>query len=330
MRALFFRFLLISYLSGLVFFAFKPFRLIPGLQYSSRNSALEDRRAAVLFREHLREVDELSLLIQLKPGNVMQAGPARIVTYSRDILHQNFMVGQAGRDLVFRLRTTTTDHNGMNPHLVVPGIFTAGKQLCLVLTYDGAVSRLFVDGEFYSESPFNGGTFDNWGRNHMFAIGDEIPGGRPWTGEVARVAVYNRVLTAEEIGDAIGGEFPESSVYAYCEKGRALKSLRYRNLFVSHDSVYNGHDVIANIAGFIPLAFLFFFSFPVSIQKHRALSVFSLPLFAGALISAFFEFSQRFVEGRVPCLTDLAYNVLGTIIGCILLLIYMRSYRVVL
>jgi len=54
----------------------------------------------------------LTIEAWVRPANAIQAGPARIVTYSADTGHRNFTLGQAAEDFEVRFRTTTTTPNG--------------------------------------------------------------------------------------------------------------------------------------------------------------------------------------------------------------------------
>lgn len=63
---------------------------------------------------------ELTLEAWIQPGNLTQAGPARIVTLSRDTGERNLTLGQNGPAYQVRLRTSKTSPNG-EPALDSPG-----------------------------------------------------------------------------------------------------------------------------------------------------------------------------------------------------------------
>ncbi len=56
----------------------------------------------------------------IRPDNTVQAGPARIVTLSKDMTARNFTLGQKGDAYEVRFRTTATSPNG-EPALSTPG-----------------------------------------------------------------------------------------------------------------------------------------------------------------------------------------------------------------
>ncbi len=101
----------------------------------------------VRFFETLRRTGKLTILVWMTPQDVTQTGPARIVTGSKDLYRRNFTLGQMGRTLTFRLRTPNTGGNGMDPALYTPPLLSAGRQSFIAVTYDGAVSKIYVDGK---------------------------------------------------------------------------------------------------------------------------------------------------------------------------------------
>lgn len=83
----------------------------------------------------VRAGSDFSVLLVFTPENAEQRGPARLMTVSGDKSHRNLTVGQAGADLVIRLRTAVSGDNGRKPEVVLPGGMTAEPQ-SLVVTYD--------------------------------------------------------------------------------------------------------------------------------------------------------------------------------------------------
>jgi VanZ family protein len=116
----------------------------------SRSLHLPENNRA--FVTTLQRSGQMTILAWIVPANVDQTGPARIVTDSRDIFHRNFMLGQMARSLTFRLRTPNTGPNGTNPALFTPPLLVAGKQSFVAITYDGWVSRAYVDGKLVAHA----------------------------------------------------------------------------------------------------------------------------------------------------------------------------------
>ncbi len=85
----------------------------------------------------LQDTGHFTIRLRCATADTGQTGPARIVSLSRDPYHRNFTLGQAGRDLVVRLRTPLTGENGTQLELNIPGVFADGGWQTLTVTYDG-------------------------------------------------------------------------------------------------------------------------------------------------------------------------------------------------
>lgn len=87
-----------------------------------------------------------AVLATITTADVLQSGPARVISYSGDQFNRNFDLGQEGRRLVFRVRTSSTGPNGMNPHAETAPVLNAGQSVRVAAIYDGDVARLHVNG----------------------------------------------------------------------------------------------------------------------------------------------------------------------------------------
>jgi len=101
---------------------------------------------ATYLNQKIRQNHALTLNLIIQPANLTQSGPARIVSLSKDSRHRNLTVGQAGNNLVVRLRTPSTGKNGSNPPLIVPQVFKDTIPLHLVVTYTDAQLQVYVNG----------------------------------------------------------------------------------------------------------------------------------------------------------------------------------------
>jgi hypothetical protein len=154
---------------------------------ASRREAMvwlqSDGPAAHLVRR-VRETSAFTLAVTLASDRALQWGPARILSISADTERRNLMLGQSGRDLVVRLRTPLTGPNGTRPVLRVPdAVMSDGQQHRLVVTYDGADLRAYVDGASRRALRFSIG---------VAAFG--LPGTDPGAFPVADVVYYAAVL----------------------------------------------------------------------------------------------------------------------------------------
>lgn len=93
-----------------------------------------------------------TLIAKVTTANAHQNGPARLMSFSADQFNRNFDLGQEGARLVFRVRTFITGLNGMYPHVETSPVLVAQRPILVVATFDGAVSRVYVDGQAQGRS----------------------------------------------------------------------------------------------------------------------------------------------------------------------------------
>lgn len=146
----------------------------------------------------IRKTNALTLEAWVTPANVEQAGPARLVTLSKDSVNRNVTLGQDGDRIDVRLRTNKTSDNGL-PSLSAPEKTLRQKLVHVVYTRaDNGRATLFLDGELVATKDIKG-KIENWNDEYQLAIGDELSGGRPWLGTLHLVAIYSRALTPVEV-----------------------------------------------------------------------------------------------------------------------------------
>lgn len=100
---------------------------------------------AALLNQRIQQNHALTLNLVAQPANLMQSGPARIVSLSQNSRNRNFTVGQVGNNLAVRLRTPTTGKNGSNPPIVVPQVFTDTSLRHLVITFTDSRLQVYVN-----------------------------------------------------------------------------------------------------------------------------------------------------------------------------------------
>ena len=109
-------------------------------------SSVEPARALIA---RLKTANAFTISIRLRSLNLSADGPARILSISRDPFHRNLTLGQSQSDLIFRLNTPVTGENGTSPEFLARNIFRDREARHLILSYDGRLLELFVDGEKY-------------------------------------------------------------------------------------------------------------------------------------------------------------------------------------
>ncbi|MEX2672762.1 MAG: LamG-like jellyroll fold domain-containing protein [Phycisphaeraceae bacterium] len=140
----------------------------------------------------------LTIEAWLTPANTSQDGPARIVSLSSDSTNRNFTLGQDGDRYDARLRTTSTDDNGL-PSVRTESGSAENRAMHLVYTRGaGGRATLYIDGEPQGTDDVSG-DFSNWVDDFHLILGNERSGDRPWQGTLHAVNIYSRALTADEI-----------------------------------------------------------------------------------------------------------------------------------
>ncbi|MEJ2416704.1 MAG: LamG domain-containing protein [Exilibacterium sp.] len=147
---------------------------------------------------------EYSLEAWVVPGNVTQEGPARIITYSGGDDIRNFTLGQSMYNYDFLNRSSATDGNG------TPALSTDDDAEVLQATLQHVVAtfdplngrRIYVNGEFTGDLDVaGGGNLADWDDSYALVLGSEVSNDYLWEGTVRLLAIYNRIMTDDQIQD---------------------------------------------------------------------------------------------------------------------------------
>ncbi|HCN07910.1 MAG TPA: hypothetical protein DIT01_08245 [Lentisphaeria bacterium] len=147
----------------------------------------------------LSKAGDLTLEVVMRPANLTQTGPARIVSISQGSANRNLMLGQSKDMLVVRLRTTETSPNGTNPALHTKAGVLTGERQHLVFVRKAETHTLYVDGTPVASLTVPG-DLSTWDHAMPLLVGNETGGDRTWEGEVYGVTFFSRAFTAEEVG----------------------------------------------------------------------------------------------------------------------------------
>ena len=118
----------------------------PGLHIRG-NSALKSPVADSQLVKLFQKTNQLSLAIWIKPQNLKQSGPARIVSLSLDPKTRNFTLGQVKDRINFRVRTPLTGTNGAKVSLLSHSILSSNYPQFIAVTYNRGEARLFSNGK---------------------------------------------------------------------------------------------------------------------------------------------------------------------------------------
>ena len=171
--------------------------------------AIASSGPASKINDGCRETNAITIEAWIRPKNSSQAGPARIVSLSKNAHSRNITLGQGlwgsqPSDLFdLRLRTTERSANGMPSISSPPG--TAGKeQTHLVITRQrsGRV-RIIVNKVIVAETVIPG-DFSTWNPRFPLLLASETTGDHSWLGNIYLVAIYKKGLTMNEVKQNYG------------------------------------------------------------------------------------------------------------------------------
>lgn len=159
---------------------------------------LHTEQPAQRLSDAIRQSGAITLEAWIRPADVKQTGPARVVTLSASPNERNFTLGQDGDKFEVRFRTTKTSTNGV-PALVSKPNAARAEWTHVVYTRDRAGNaKLYIDAKLSTEQNI-GGDVSNWDRGYRLALANELTNDRPWRGTVRLAAVYDRDLSPEEV-----------------------------------------------------------------------------------------------------------------------------------
>jgi regulation of enolase protein 1 (concanavalin A-like superfamily) len=172
---------------------------IPGALSINSSALINSGGPATKIISAAQTANALTVEAWVKPANTTQSGPARIVSLSPDLFNRDMTLGQSGNSYDMRLRTTGSSDNGV-PSIITPAGTATTDLTHVVYTWDTAgTARFYVNGVEAITAPA-GGNLSNWNPAYALNLANEATGDRPWLGELHLVAIYNRALSAAEVG----------------------------------------------------------------------------------------------------------------------------------
>jgi VanZ family protein len=327
-----------------------------GIEFLKTGQAVSNSYSQEFF-DRIQKGGGLTLELWLQTEDLNQAGPARIISYSKNTGIRNFTIGQSQDKLVVRLRTTETNLNGTNPHFVIDDAFNDRGLQHMAIIYDFLEQRVYINGEQKVRRKTLKGTFSNWDPNCRLVIGNEATGDRPWKGKIYYAAVFDRALTEQEIrqnyllGLRLKTNKERTKHTLPKDKGPIIRYLfdegkgdiihddslisNHVNLLIPKYIKRNGghflsvsfaHSQIQSKNKFSHLTLNIFIFIPLGIFIHGmlrtrygiTLKISLATLLAGALLTIGFESLQHLTMTRDSSLIDVSINMAGIFVGVVI------------
>ncbi len=203
----------------------------------SGKTTIRSTKVPTKITKTVKGTGQLAVEAWVRPGNLKQAGPARILTISKDTSNRNFTFGQDGNKYDLRLRTSKTSRNGL-PSLASPAksVTTQLSHLVYSRQRDGK-ARFFINGKQVAEKNVDG-DLKNWDGNYRLALGNEFSNDRVWQGSYHLLAIYGRALSQQEVKRnfeaGAGADTSELLAARKREEGGRLFETRVAPLLAKH------------------------------------------------------------------------------------------------
>ena len=170
-----------------------------GIQINSGRAQASTSSSAKLS-QLINATGEFSIEAWVVPANVVQEGPAAIVSYAGSNTERNVTLGQTQYNYDVLLRSDNSDFAGM-PALSTPDaaeVLQATLQH-VVITQDPVNGRrIYVNGEDTGVRE-TASAIRNWDNTFALIVGNEANGNRQWQGAVRLLAIHNKALSAGQI-----------------------------------------------------------------------------------------------------------------------------------
>jgi len=258
---------------------------------------------------------------------------------------QQFAVRQWTDSLLVTRELITAGNKLKRTKLDVGGIFPLGKITLLTMTFGPGGTVVYVDGRRH-------GTFPRFAMPRSDLSGQILLGGaavdnQPWPGEIRGLAAYEKELSAAEVArhyedwtdprPTEAADFDGAVVrYAFNEhSGNEIRNavasgpnLEIPSYFqIPHKPMlkaawkefeatkFYAFDLLVNIAGFVPLGFIFGAYFLLGRNRGQAILYATL---VGGCLSFAIEVLQAYIPQRYSGMTDIMTNTFGTCLGAML------------
>ncbi len=159
-----------------------------GKMIIEKGAFIAPREAARAITKQCMATNELRVAAVVTPADAAHAGPARIISLSTDARCRNFTLGQEKDRFIFRLRTTETGQNGMNPQVTLCPL-APGTPHAIVVTYRPGILTCTLNGKVVLETSKVTGDFSNWSPKQVLLFGDEYAEHRYWKGTIKDVRI---------------------------------------------------------------------------------------------------------------------------------------------
>ncbi|RLB48496.1 MAG: hypothetical protein DRJ42_23115, partial [Deltaproteobacteria bacterium] len=141
---------------------------------------------------------EFTIEAWVRPENITQGGPARILTIAEETNSQNVLLGQDAETYEAGIRRIGSDTGSPLFNSAASSVTTSLQHVVLTRHPDGT-AQLWVDGVASNGPEDTAGDLSNWDAAFRLYVGNAQTDDRPWHGEFHLIAMYSRALSQAAI-----------------------------------------------------------------------------------------------------------------------------------
>lgn len=283
--------------------------------------------------------------ILFKSTDIKQTGPKRIFSYSKNVIIQNFILGQEKKDFIFRL-PYNEEKSQFAQNFIFPNLIEIDKRICLHVVVNEKQINVYKNGFLVATKSLNPTISRDWSKGCYFNIGCEGTGRRAWTGELYAIKIHNCALNNNRINQEYHLLMTGKNDYAedillhlnltgnsrdeiLMDRAGKIQGIIFKERFSrlqglarSYQIFLSGEfqikeltwvsiikDIILNILAFFLISIIILKMMPLDDKGH----IYIIAILF--LLSLSIEITQIFTPNRSPALYDLMFNIIGTILG---------------
>jgi len=308
---------------------------------------------------HMSNKNTFTIEFSVKPYQATANRLSCILCFYDDIDPELLMIAKWRSELILRRRIVQQDGSYSYHEVSVPDLLFTDQNSFISIILGREGTSIYCDGAKKAFFPkYNLDHARQFFNNSRIILGNEPRVKVPWDGEIIGLAIYNRTLNDEEVSkhyeiwknrnhESLSKDKGLIALYPMNEgSGSTVRNIITKQnnlkipsiLFALKKSVLSKpwigyrhfkkfyQDLIINVLGFIPVGF-FVLALFVSMYQKYVMKFLIFTIVIGSITSLTIELIQVYMPARTSSITDLACNILGTILGVILFHIAYSHYR---